>query len=73
MNHSMICDSFYNINFLQALPDLSLVDIAYIETGHAAKGSNIWLCDDDLDKIYVEHRSKTKILLWCCTGIEERL
>ena len=49
-------------------PDFSLVDMGYIEGGHGAKGRKIRLCDDDdLEKMYCEHKTK-KILLWCYTS-----
>ena len=52
------------------LHDLDLVDMGYIEAGHGVKGWKIWLCDDeDLDKMYLEHKNKKKIMLWCYTGV----
>ena len=52
----------------ESAPDLSLVDMGYIESGHGAKGRRIWLCDDgDIEKMYSEHNKK-KITLWCYTG-----
>ena len=53
--------------------DFTLVDIGYIETGHGAKGRKVWLCDnDDVHKMYLEYKDKSKIMLWCYTGMSSK-
>ena len=66
---------FVRSNFSTSLelPDLTLVEMGYIETGHGARGRKIWLCDDeDVQKMYYEHRNKKKIMLWCYTGLSSK-
>ena len=60
----------FPINRPLELPNLNLVDFGYIEAGHGAKDRKIWLYDDDdVAKMYFDHKGKRKILLWCYTGL----
>ena len=52
---------------LQSL-DVADKDFGYIEPGHSAKGTQMWLeTQEDLDEMYTTHstRIESKILLWC--------
>ena len=56
---------------LQGIP--SIVDqVGYIEPGHGAKGKQRWLSDsEDIKEMYLLHRGKNEILLWCYGCIPE--
>lgn len=41
-------------------------EVGYIKPGHGLKGKLITLSDDeDLSDMYVVHRRKSEIVLWC--------
>lgn len=47
-------------------PDLTNVEMGYIESGHGLKGRKIWLyADGDVDVMYDYFKRSTSILLWC--------
>ena len=46
--------------------------IGYIEPGHGQKGKLRTLCtDDDLSEMYVLHKRKREVLLWCYGDVGE--
>ena len=49
-------------------PDLTDVEMGYIESGHGLKGRKIWLyADGDVEVMYDYFKDSTSILLWCYT------
>ena len=46
--------------------------IGYIEPGHGTKGKMVYLSDDeDLYEMYVVHKRKPDVLLWCYGSVKE--
>ncbi len=54
-------------------PDLDVVAMRYIESGHGTKARKVWLLgDEELSQMYECNEKKKKILLWCYTEAKKK-
>ena len=50
---------------------IDIEEMGYISPGHGMKGKlNPLTCDEDLEDMYAEYKSKNDIMLWCSTPLE---
>ena len=54
-------------------PDMSNVEVGYVEPGHGMKGKKVWfLVDSDLPKMYDKYDRNRNIRLWCYAAVTKK-